>query len=129
MTVAPHIEDDILIVTDENFADLLLESAQQARVIDRGEMQPARILAFPFAHRRLHHHRQCLIPDASAGCERGWEFRNRCSRALNVSDKTVKAWEQGKNPPKGATLRLLEIIEKRPTMIFPRVPGRHKVGE
>ena len=34
--------------------------------------------------------------------------------ALNVSDKTVKAWEQGIKPPGSSALRLLEIIERHP---------------
>jgi len=34
--------------------------------------------------------------------------------ALNVSDGTVKAWEQGRRAPEGPTLRLLEIAEEHP---------------
>ena len=37
--------------------------------------------------------------------------------ALNVSDKTVKAWEQGVKPPGSSALRLLEIIERHPEVI------------
>jgi putative transcriptional regulator len=32
---------------------------------------------------------------------------------LNVSDKVVKRWEQGKAKPTGATLKLLSIVEKK----------------
>jgi putative transcriptional regulator len=37
--------------------------------------------------------------------------------ALNVSVKTVKAWEQGIKPPGSSVLRLLEIIERHPEVI------------
>lgn len=39
------------------------------------------------------------------------------AHALNVSDKTVKAWEQGINTPGGAALRLLQLIERHPEVI------------
>lgn len=37
---------------------------------------------------------------------------------LNVSDKVVKRWEQGKAKPTGATLKLLSIVEKKGLDIF-----------
>lgn len=35
------------------------------------------------------------------------------AKMLNVSIKTVQAWESGLRIPSGATLRLLEIIDQR----------------
>jgi len=32
---------------------------------------------------------------------------------LNVSDRAVKKWEQGENKPRGATLKLLSIVDKK----------------
>ncbi len=32
---------------------------------------------------------------------------------LNASPSTIKAWERGEKHPKGATLRLLEIVERK----------------
>lgn len=32
---------------------------------------------------------------------------------LNASPSTVKSWEQGDKHPKGATLRLLEIVDRK----------------
>jgi putative transcriptional regulator len=32
---------------------------------------------------------------------------------LNVSDRAVKRWEQGKSRPRGATLKLLSIIDRK----------------
>jgi putative transcriptional regulator len=39
------------------------------------------------------------------------------ARVLNVSDSTVKAWEQGLRQPSGATCRLLELAEERPEFV------------
>ncbi len=41
--------------------------------------------------------------------------------ALNVSDGTVKAWEQGRRAPEGPTLRLLEIAEEHPETVLAKV--------
>lgn len=38
--------------------------------------------------------------------------------ALNVSKKTVEAWESGTNIPSGSSLRLLRMIEKNPDILF-----------
>lgn len=39
------------------------------------------------------------------------------AKGLNVSVKTVQAWEQGLRKPEGATLRLLEIASKDPNIL------------
>ena len=36
------------------------------------------------------------------------------AKLLNVSPKTVMAWEQGQNPPNGSSLRMLEMIKNDP---------------
>ena len=36
------------------------------------------------------------------------------AKLLNVSPKTVMAWEQGQNPPSGSSLRMLELIKNDP---------------
>ncbi len=40
------------------------------------------------------------------------------ARFLNVSVKTVQAWEQGIGKPSGAALKLLTIVEKKPEVLF-----------
>lgn len=35
------------------------------------------------------------------------------ARFLNVSDRAVKSWEQGEKHPNGATLRLLDIVDRK----------------
>ena len=37
--------------------------------------------------------------------------------AMGVSVKTLEAWEQGRNTPSGAAIRLLEIIENNTDII------------
>jgi putative transcriptional regulator len=44
--------------------------------------------------------------------------------ALNVSPETIRAWEQGKREPEGATLRLLEVAEQHPDVFLKKVRAR-----
>jgi hypothetical protein len=37
---------------------------------------------------------------------------------LNVSPKTVQSWEQGDRRPSQAALRLLQVIDAEPKLIF-----------
>lgn len=44
---------------------------------------------------------------------------------LNVSLDTVRAWEQGKRAPDGASLRLLDVAERSPgTLLSVMTPAR-----
>ncbi len=43
------------------------------------------------------------------------------AQALNVSAETVRSWEQGKRQPDGAALRLLQLTEKRPSLLLSMV--------
>lgn len=40
------------------------------------------------------------------------------ARGLNVSVKTVQAWEQGLRTPAGPTLKLLEIAKEHPEVLM-----------
>lgn len=40
------------------------------------------------------------------------------ARYLNISPKTVQAWEQGHGKPNGASLKLLSIARKNPKILF-----------
>lgn len=53
------------------------------------------------------------------------EIRSNCkfsqalfASGLNVSTRTVQAWEQGAREPEGAALKLLSIAEIHPEVIF-----------
>jgi putative transcriptional regulator len=45
--------------------------------------------------------------------------QNIFASVLNVSLKTVQAWEQGRNVPCGPALRLLWLLAARPDMLEP----------
>lgn len=68
-------------------------------------------------------------PDYDAGRVRSIRDRLALSQAvfarlLNVSDSTVKAWEQGLRQPSGATCRLLELAEEHPDVLVSWLRGR-----
>jgi len=107
-----------IIVTDENFGDLLVQSAQDALDYVRGDRSKGRVRV------RTREAKPILAAPASYKPEQVHALRVRLgfrqhdfAHALNVSDKTVKAWEQGVNPPSGPALRLLQIIERHPEVI------------
>lgn len=100
-----------LVVTDENFGALLIQGLQEAVAYERGEIS-ARVRIRSRAH---------VSPPPSYTAKRIQALRQRLqlnqrdfASALNVSDKTVKAWEQGVKPPSGSALRLLQIAERHP---------------
>ena len=46
------------------------------------------------------------------------------AQLLNVSPETVRAWEQGKNPPSGPAARLLEVASVHPEWLLKSVDVR-----
>jgi len=110
------------------FGEDLIRSAQEAVQIERGEVPPARLTRYTAAEAKVEAPPQ-YVP------ERIREIRDRMAvsqpvfaAALNVSPETVRAWEQGKREPDGATLRLLEVAEQHPEVLLKKVlPRRHGV--
>jgi len=111
-----------IIVTEENFGDLLIQSAQEALAYVRGERGKGRVRVRinptaltmppppePYSPEQIHAIRIRL----------GLKQR-QFADILNVSDKTVKAWEQGINPPSGPALRLLQIADVHPEVFWER---------
>lgn len=104
-----------LVVTDENFGALLIQGLQEAIAFERGEITA-----------RVRIRSKATIPppppyDAKRiqAVRRKLKLNQRdFASALNVSDKTVKAWEQGVKPPSGSALRLLEIAETHPETLL-----------
>jgi putative transcriptional regulator len=63
---------------------------------------------------------QCLppVPDYSADDIRTIRERNRVSQSvfaayLNVGKTTVSQWEQGQKHPRGTSLKLLSLIDRK----------------
>jgi putative transcriptional regulator len=48
------------------------------------------------------------------------------ARLLNVSPKTVQGWEQGRNSPVGATLRLLRVAQRHPQVLVQDLRAKGK---
>lgn len=104
-----------LVVTDENFGALLIQGLQEAVAFERGEIT-ARVRIRSKA---------TIPPPPPYDAKRIQAVRRKLNlnqrdfaSALNVSDKTVKAWEQGVKPPNGSALRLLEIAETHPEALL-----------
>jgi putative transcriptional regulator len=114
-------KSDALTVTPENFGDLLLESARQAVAIARRDA--------PELRTRIRKQETVVtpLPPRAYTPEQIHALRIRLglkqrqfADVLSVSDKTVKAWEQGVNRPSGPALRLLQIMEQHPEVLGER---------
>ena len=103
------------------FGRQLVEAAEEAVRIERGEMEPARLSRYTAAEAVVE-----PPPRYAAGRIRGIRDRMALSQpifaaALNVSPETVRAWEQGKREPEGPTLRLLEVAEEHPEVFLTKI--------
>jgi putative transcriptional regulator len=115
--------EDAIVVTDENFGELLLEGLNEVLAIERGEAAPARRVR-----------RVATVRDATVDPPRAYDAQGvqhvrellGLSQAvfawvLNSSAETVKAWEQGKRVPDGIALALLQVAEDHPQALLSRV--------
>lgn len=114
-------DEDAIVVTDENFGELLLESLTEVRAIVRGEAMPARRTV-----------REAAVDPPRTYDARGvQQVREQLGLSqavfagvLNSSPETVKAWEQGKRVPDGIALALLQVAEDHPQALLSRVRTR-----
>jgi putative transcriptional regulator len=100
-------------VSDEAFAELM-ESAGQALEYERGARDGYRVtrVAVPKAPQPMSSHE-------IAGIRKGLNYSQSIfARVLNVSTKTVQAWEQGARVPSDAALKLLTIAKKHPEVLL-----------
>jgi putative transcriptional regulator len=100
-------------MSSEAFAELEL-SLNQALAYERGERQGFRVTDKPIPLPPK--------PRTKAGIM-NLRQKLQCSQSvfaqlLNVSVKTVQAWEQGVRKPSDAALKLLAIAEKYPEALF-----------
>jgi putative transcriptional regulator len=100
-------------MSDETFAELM-ESAGQALDYERGAREGYRVtqVAIPKPPK----------PMSSAEIARIRKQLNYSqsifARVLNVSTKTIQAWEQGARVPSDAALKLLTIAKKHPEVLL-----------
>ena len=101
-------------VGDETFGKIV-QSVKEMIAYERGEKPPLRITRVaipPKSPTKMSKHR--II---------GIRKRLHCSRLnfaqiLNVSPRTLEAWEQGLREPSDAALKLLTIAEKHPEVLL-----------
>lgn len=111
------------------FGERLIASAREAASIHRGEMEPGRVTKYTAAGAEV-------APPPQYGSERIRGIRGRMAlsqpvfaAALNVSPETIRAWEQGKREPDGATLRLLEVADQYPDVFLKKVRPRRRAED
>jgi putative transcriptional regulator len=100
-------------MSDEAFADLK-EAMEDALAFERGERRNLKITRIQAPRRPKAMSAQDIV-----------QIRRRlnCSQAvfammLNISPKTVQAWEQGSREPGDAALKLLTIAKKHPEVLL-----------
>ena len=104
----------------------IVNALHEALAIERGKAKPVR------QTRRLLTARAASAtpaPQYGAAAVKRVRHRMELSQALfaqimNVSAETVRAWEQGKNPPSGPAARLLEIAGQHPELLMQTVALR-----
>jgi len=100
-------------MSDEAFADLK-EAMEDARAFERGKRRNLKVTRI-----------QAPRPPKAMSARDIARIRERlnCSQAvfammLNISPKTVQAWEQGAREPGDAALKLLTIAQKHPEILL-----------
>lgn len=108
------------------FGQQLIESAREAVEIERGEREAARITRYTAAEAEVEPPPQYLSERIKEIRENMGLSQPVFAAALNVSTETVRAWEQRKREPDGATLRLLEVAEEHPDILLKNVQARRR---
>src|SRR5687768_12120362 len=91
--------------------DKLIESATQAAEHAEGKRHDLRTTNFPAAPKMMS--KRDIVKLRK---KMNWS-QMFLARGLNVSVKTVQAWEQGVRTPTGPTLKLLEIAKDNPEIL------------
>jgi putative transcriptional regulator len=106
-------------VTSENFGGLLIQGLEEAVAIEEGRAKPVRV-----SRRKITARKADVAPPPSYNRVDIVKVRKSLgvsqpvfASMLNVSQSTVRAWEQGAREPEGATLRLLEVADKHPEVL------------
>ena len=136
MSKAKAATDAPIEVTNENFGELLLESAAEAVEIHEGRAAPARIHSYPAVTARDVRVEPAPTPSAEeirALRERLNVSQDVFAQILNVSTFTARSWEQQQRVPDGAALRLFQIAKAHPRVVLcfaqpKRAAARRTVG-
>ena len=100
-------------MSEETFAELMT-SAKQAAAYERGEVTGHRVtqIAVPRPPRPM------SSTDIARLRQQLKYSQSVFARVLNVSPKTVQAWEQGLRVPSDAALKLLTIAKRHPEVLL-----------
>ena len=114
--------------SDAELERLLLESADQAVAIVRGNLAPSRVTVRELTARHV-----AIAPPPEFDARRVRRVRKsmKLSQAvfagvLNVSPSLVRAWERGARFPDGAPQRLLQVAENNPALMDDLAIAREK---
>ncbi len=113
----------------ESFGSLIADALEEAVAIKEGKVVPTKVSRLPLTSASD----AVVLPAPEYTASRIRSIRvdlalsqTVFARVLNVSDTTVRAWEQGLRQPSGATCRLLELAEHHPNIVFSWVENRNK---
>ncbi len=103
-------------MSDEDFAELLT-SLNEAAAHAKGEPNNCRVTEIAVPPQPKRRSKANIV-----ALRRRLNYSQvMFARALNVSPKTVQAWEQGLRVPSDAALKLLAIAEKHPEVLLDSV--------
>lgn len=88
---------------NEFFEDLK-ESLTEALAIAKGEAEPSRKFSYD-------------IPDIKAIRAKTGLTQEQFANKLNISPRTLQNWEQGTRNPTGATITLMRLLDKHPSIL------------
>lgn len=95
---------------DKALFDDLLASVKEMDQIRRGKRKPARMTVIePVAVKKIRE---------QTGLSQG-----QFATMLNISDKTLKNWEQGRRAPDGPALALLKVVDSDPRAVLKALHG------
>jgi putative transcriptional regulator len=111
-------------MSEKSFGALLIEGLEEAIAYEQGT-GPARTTSGEITARDVHVDAPPAFDGARVRAVRQkFAVSQRVfAEALNVSDRTVKAWEQGARAPDGPSRRLLELAEEFPEALLGKVHG------
>ena len=84
--------------------DELMQSVKEAALIEKGEMQPARVAVVD-------------VLDIAAIRNKTHKTQEEFATMLNISVGTLRNWEQGRRKPDGAALSLLKVVSVNPQYV------------
>ena len=87
-------------MSEEMFSELI-QSIKEAGLIEKGELQPARVSVIDAL-------------DIAAIRNKTHKTQEEFATMLNISIGTLRNWEQGRRQPGGAALSLLKVVSANP---------------